>query len=382
MNSTDNTLRKMNRKITLNDLLDGFRDAGTIKYLSRKIHKLSESLEEKIRIMEVCGGHTHIIAKYGLEQIIPDTIEFIHGPGCPVCIMPVERIDHAYLLSREPGVILVTLGDMMKVPGSMGSLFNARAEGADVRFIYSPIDTLEIARENRKKKIIFFAIGFETTTPMTAALIKRQRAEEVANIFYHINHVTVPEPMEAVISEDDSKIDAFIAPSHVSVITGAKIYKPLVEKYELPIVVAGFEPVDIMESVFMIVKQFIEKRNELEIEYKRGVTFEGNKNAQEIIEEFFEKAPSFTWRGMGEIPKSSLKLREEYSNLDAEHIYKLPSDPIDDRKGCICGEILKGKAKPLQCGAFGKNCTPESPLGACMVSNEGSCSAYYRYGKF
>ncbi len=296
--------------------------------------------------------------------------------------MPRERIDHAYLLSREQDVILVTLGDMMKVPGSMGSLFDARAEGADIRFVYSPVDVLEIARENSEKKIIFFAIGFETTTPMTAALIKRQETEGLSNIFYHINHVTVPEPMEAVISEDDSNIDAFIAPSHVSVITGAKIYKPLVEKYRLPVVVAGFEPVDIMESVLMTVRQFVEKRSELEIEYKRGVTFEGNTNAQEIIEEFFEKAPFFTWRGIGEIPESSLKLRKKYSHLDAELIYDLPDESIDDHKGCICGAILKGKAKPFQCGAFGKSCTPQNPLGACMVSSEGSCSAYYRYGRF
>ncbi len=372
----------MSRKLTLNELLDGYRDADTIKYLSKEIHRLSGSLEKKIRLMEVCGGHTHIIAKYGLEQIIPDTIEFIHGPGCPVCIMPRERIDHAYLLSREQDVILVTLGDMMKVPGSMGSLFDARAEGADIRFVYSPVDVLEIARENSEKKIIFFAIGFETTTPMTAALIKRQETEGLSNIFYHINHVTVPEPMEAVISEDDSNIDAFIAPSHVSVITGAKIYKPLVGKYRLPVVVAGFEPVDIMESVLMTVRQFVEKRSELEIEYKRGVTFEGNTNAQEMIEEFFEKAPFFTWRGIGEIPESSLKLRKKYSHLDAELIYDLPDESIDDHKGCICGAILKGKAKPFQCGAFGKSCTPQNPLGACMVSSEGSCSAYYRYGRF
>jgi hydrogenase expression/formation protein HypD len=372
----------MSRKLTLNELLDGYRNADTIKYLSKEIHKLSGLLEKKIRVMEVCGGHTHIIAKYGLEQIIPDSIEFIHGPGCPVCIMPMERIDHAYVLSREPDVILVTLGDMMKVPGSLGSLFDARAGGADIRFVYSPVDALEIARENAGKKIIFFAIGFETTTPMTAALIKRQRAEGLNNILYHINHVTVPEPMEAVISEDDSSIDAFIAPSHVSVITGAKIYQPLVEKYRLPIVVAGFEPVDIMESVLMTVRQFVEKRNELEIEYKRGVSFEGNINAQRLIDEYFEKAPSFTWRGIGEIPESSLKLREEHSDLDAEMIYTLPSDSIDDQKGCICGEILKGKAKPFQCGSFGKSCTPLTPMGACMVSDEGSCSAYFRYGRF
>ncbi len=372
----------MSGKLTLNELLNGFRDADTIKYLSREIHKLSGSLEKKIRLMEVCGGHTHVIAKYGLEQIIPENIEFIHGPGCPVCIMPKERIDHAYLIASNPDTVLVTLGDMMKVPGSRGSLFDARGEGADIRFVYSPMDALEIARENSKKNIIFFAIGFETTTPMTAALIKRQLTQGISNIFYHINHVTVPEPMEAVISEDDSNIDAFIAPSHVSVITGAKIYKPLVEKYGLPIVVAGFEPVDIMESVLMIMKQFVEKRSELEIEYKRGVSFEGNINAQNMINEYFEKASSFKWRGIGEIPESSLKLREEFSHLDAELIYDLPSDSIEDPKGCLCGEILKGKAKPVQCGAFGKACTPQNPLGACMVSDEGSCSAYYRYRRF
>ncbi len=369
-------------KLSFSLLLDDYRDSHIIKKIAERIDQSIAGIDRKIRIMEVCGGHTHIIAKYGLEQILPETIEFIHGPGCPVCIMPKERIDHAYIMSLEKDVILVSLGDMMRVPGSYGSLFDARAKGADIRFVYSPLDTLDIAKENPDKRIVFFAIGFETTTPMTAALIERQIKESLKNILYHINHVTVPEPMEVVVSEDDSNIDAFIAPSHVSVITGAKIYQPIVNKYKIPIVVSGFEPVDVMESVRMIVQQFADNRAELEIEYKRGVTTEGNIKAQKMIDKYFEKDDFFRWRGVGDIPQSSYRLRSEYSYLNAELIFDLPDNSIDDHKLCMCGDILKGKAKPFDCKAFGKTCTPGKPLGACMVSDEGSCAAYYRYGRF
>lgn len=363
-------------------LIDSYRDSKTIRALAGKIREENATPERVYKIMEVCGGHTHVIAKYGLPQLLPDNIQFVHGPGCPVCIMPRERIDHACILAEKKDTILVTLGDMMRVPGSRGSLFESRARGADVRFVYSPLDTLEIARKNPGKEVIFFAIGFETTTPMTAALIDRQIREKIGNIFYHINHVTVPEPMEAVVASPESSIDAFIAPSHVSVITGAGIYLPLAEKYDMPVVVSGFEPVDIMESLWMILRQFREKRGLVEIQYRRGVTMEGNVQARLITERYFEKAPVFRWRGIGDIPGSSLRLREEYARLDAEKRFELPRDPIDDDGICICGDILKGKSKPFECPAFGGACTPRDPLGACMVSEEGSCAAYYRYGNF
>jgi hydrogenase expression/formation protein HypD len=329
--------------------------------------------------MEVCGGHTHIIAKYALEQLLPNNIEFIHGPGCPVCILPKERIDHAFLLSQMPDTIIITLGDMMRVPGSKGSLSDANAEGADVRFVYSPLDAIEIAQGNPNSICIFYAIGFETTTPMTAALIKHTIEKKIKNLFFHINHVTVVEPMEVVIQDPDTQINAFIAPGHVSVVTGAKNYDTIIKNYKIPVVVSGFEPVDIMASVWMILKQISENRAESEIEYKRSVSYDGNRSAQKIIKKYFEKAEFFNWRGIGTIPKSSLKLKSKYSDLDAEKKFKLPNIKIDDHKLCICGEILKGKAKPFECRMFAKACTPEKPLGACMVSNEGTCAAYFKY---
>ena len=339
--------------------------------------------------MEVCGGHTHTIMKYGLPQLMPENINFIHGPGCPVCIMPKERIDHAYILSMLRDVILVTLGDMIKVPGSNGSLQDARAKGADVRFVYSPLDCIKISKENPTKKIIFFAIGFETTTPMTAALLDAVIKQNIQNIFLHINHVTVPEVMKELIDSRDihvdsynNKIDAFLGPSHVSVISGSKIYEEFPRDYNRPVVVAGFEPVDVMQAISMIVKQFIQNRCELEVEYKRLVTYDGNKKAQEIIEKYFEKTDLFKWRGLGNIPKSGLKLKDEFKEYDAEVLYKdiLPKQEIEDHKLCICGDILRGIANPPDCTIFGNACKPTKPVGSCMVSSEGACAAYYKYG--
>jgi hydrogenase expression/formation protein HypD len=296
--------------------------------------------------------------------------------------MPKERIDHAYVLSMQEDVILVTLGDMIKVPGSNGSLQDARSKGADVRFVYSPMECLKIANENQDKKIIFFAIGFETTTPMTAALLNAVVKKDIKNIYFHINHVTVPEAMSLLISDENSKIDAFLGPSHVSVITGSKIYEEFPLEYNKPVVVAGFEPVDVMQSISMIVKQFIENRCELEVEYNRLVNHDGNIKAQSLNDIYFEKRDYFRWRGLGDIEKSALKLKDEYKNYDAEVIYKdiLPSDHIDDHKLCICGDILKGLANPPECSIFGTACKPSSPVGSCMVSSEGACAAYYKYG--
>lgn len=368
--------------LELKNLYDDFRDGDTIKAFAKIINEDAKKLKNPINIMEVCGGHTHTIMKYGIPQLLPSNVNFIHGPGCPVCIMPKERIDHAYVLSQQEDVILVTLGDMIKVPGSNGSLQDARAKGADVRFVYSPLDCLKIAKDNPDKKVIFFAIGFETTTPMTAALLNAVIKKDIKNIFFHINHVTVPEAMAALISDEKSNIDAFLGPSHVSVITGAKIYEEFPRDFGKPVVVSGFEPVDVMQSISMVIKQFIENRCELEIEYKRLVNNDGNIKAQELVEKYFEKAQNFAWRGLGNIPGSGLRLRDEYKDYNAEVIYHeiLPYDEIKDHKLCICGDILKGLANPPECTIFGTVCKPTSPIGSCMVSSEGACAAYYKYG--
>ncbi len=368
--------------LELKNLYDDFRDADTIKAYAKLINEGAKKLSRSINIMEVCGGHTHSIMKYGLNQLLPENIKFIHGPGCPVCVMPKERVDHAVALSKVSDVIVVTLGDMIKVPGSNGSLQDARAKGADVRFVYSPLDCIKIAKENPEKKVVFFAIGFETTTPMTSALIKQVLDKDIKNIFFHINHITVPEPMRVLLDDETNNIDAFIGPSHVSVIAGSKIYEEFASKYKKPVVVSGFEPVDVMQSVYMILSQFLENRCALEIEYTRSVSYDGNIQAQKLNDTFFERRDHFRWRGIGDIPHSALKLKDEYSYLDAEMIYKdiLPNEQIDDHKLCICGDILKGKANPKDCKVFGTACKPSNPLGSCMVSSEGACAAYYKYG--
>ena len=375
-------------KLELKNLYDDFRDSDTIKAYKRIIEEDAKKLQKPINIMEVCGGHTHTIMKYGIPQLMPKNVNFIHGPGCPVCIMPKERIDHAYVLSLQKDVILVTLGDMIKVPGSNGSLQDARALGADVRFVYSPLDCVKISKENPDKKIIFFAIGFETTTPMTAALINTVMKNDIKNIFFHINPVTVPEAMKLLLESRDeegnsnNKIDAFLGPSHVSVISGSKIYDEFPRDYNKPVVVSGFEPVDVMQSISMLIKQFVENRCELEIEYDRLVSYEGNIKAQKLIDKYFIKADLFKWRGIGNIEKSGLKLKAEFKAYDAELIYKdiLPTEEINDHKLCICGKILRGMAKPQECTIFGTACKPTTPIGSCMVSSEGACAAYYKYG--
>jgi len=366
----------------LKDLYSGFRDPETIKSFALKIEEEAKKLAEPLRIMEVCGGHTHTIMKYALLQILPKNIEFIHGPGCPVCVMPKERIDHAISLAKMADSILCTLGDMIRVPGSSSSLAQERSNGADIRALYSPFDVIEIAKQNPNKKVIFFAIGFETTTPMSAAVIDYAVKNSLNNLFFHINHVLVPPAVRAIMEPKTAKINAFIGPSHVSVITGSKIYEPLARDYKTPIVVSGFEPVDVMQSILMLVEQKNEKRAEVAIEYTRSVTREGNLKAQELIEEYMQPREHFRWRGIGDIPQSALRLRDEYGYLDAEKLFsdQLSNEPIDDHKQCICGTILQGLASPKDCKVFSTLCTPENPLGSCMVSDEGACNAYYRYG--
>lgn len=368
--------------LLLKDLYDGFRDPGVIKALAAQIAADAAKLKEPVYLMEVCGGHTHTIMKYGLKQLMPDNITFIHGPGCPVCIMPKERIDHAISLARMDDTILLTLGDMIRVPGSESSLAKERAAGRDVRPLYSPMDALKIARENPDKKVVFFAIGFETTTPMTAALIDQAIKAGVSNLYFHINHVLVPPAVRAIMDTGGSLVNAFIGPSHVSVITGSKIYEPLARDYGTPIVVSGFEPVDVMQGIAMIVRQKQEGRAKTEVQYTRAVTREGNNKAQELISTYLEPRESFRWRGIGDIPDSALRLKDAYTAMDAEKVFAehLSFDPIDDHKLCVCGQILKGLANPVDCTVFGTACKPETPLGSCMVSSEGACNAYYRFG--
>lgn len=367
--------------IALTELYKGFRDPEVIRSLAKEITAYASMIDGNVNIMEVCGGHTHTIMKYGLNQLLPDNIDFIHGPGCPVCIMPKERIDHAAALASLPNTILVTLGDMIRVPGSRGSLAQFRASGCDIRPIYDPLDTLQIATENPDKTVVFFAIGFETSTPMTAVLIDQAEQQEIKNLVFHINHVLVPPAMDAVMADPNVKVNAFIGPAHVSVISGAKVYRPAVTNYNTPVVVSGFEPVDVMQSILMIVKQKAASKAELENQYSRSVSEEGNLAAQEMVNRYFKVRDNFRWRGLGPIPSSALMLREKYAHRDAERVFAtyLPSDEIDDHKACQCGDILRGLCKPKDCKVFGRGCTPETPLGSCMVSSEGACNAYYRY---
>lgn len=363
-------------------LIHAFRDKDTILALNKQIHAKAKHLKTPLCVMEVCGGHTHTLMRYGLTALLPDNIECVHGPGCPVCIMPKARIDQAYAIAMQPDTILLTLGDMLKVPATHGSLQQARSQGADIRFLYSPSQALEIAQQNPDKKVVYFAIGFETTTPMSAALLERAIEQGITNLSLHINHVLVPPPLHHILDSNDCRINALLAPSHVSVIAGAKIYEPLFAKHQIPIVVSGFEPVDMMQSLLMLLTQACEDTPKLEVQYSRVVNHEGNLKAQGLIDKYFQTRESFEWRGLGDIPHSALKLRESYQAYDAEVIFKhcLDTQSKADNRACKCGEILRGVAKPYDCKVFGKSCTPEHPLGSCMVSSEGACAAYFKYG--
>ncbi len=367
--------------MSVNYLIAPFRDKQTILALSNGIKKLAFKLEKKLVIMEVCGGHTHSIMKYGLLDLMPKNLEFVHGPGCPVCVMPRARLDEAYELAAIKDSIILSLGDMMKVPGSYGSLIQAREKGLDARFLYSPMQALETAKENPHKKVIYIAIGFETTTPMSASVLLNAKKEKIRNLFFHINHLLVPPSVSAILKDPACQINALLAPSHVSVISGAKIYAPLIERFKIPIVVSGFEPVDILESVLMLIKQALNKEAKLEIQYKRAVSYEGNVKAQELVNACMEVRENFEWRGLGNIKHSALKLKETFASYDAEKVFKehLSHKTSKENKACKCGEILKGIAKPLDCALFAKTCTPQNPIGSCMVSSEGACAAYYRY---
>ncbi len=368
--------------------VDEFRNPQKAQAILAKIEKLSVEISSKrdknqpIKIMEVCGGHTHSIFKYGIEDIIPDTIELIHGPGCPVCVMPRGRLDDAIAISEEPNVIFATFGDAMRVPGSQKSLLQAKAEGADIRMVYSPLDSLEIARENPDKEIVFFGLGFETTAPSTALTILQAEAEGIGNFSMFCNHVLVIPALQSLLDNPDLQLDGFIGPGHVSMVIGWEPYQFIAKKYHKPFVVSGFEPLDILQSIWMILQQMTSGRCEVENQYKRLVTRDGNQVAINGMRKVFAVREDFEWRGLGDIPNSGFRIRPEYAQFDAEIKFTIPNLKVLDHKACQCGEILKGVLKPWQCKVFGTACTPENPIGTCMVSSEGACAAYYKYGRF
>jgi len=359
---------------------DEFRDADLARSLSQTI--AAEAGDKHWKVMEVCGGHTHTIFKYGIEDLLPSNVELVHGPGCPVCVIPMGRLDDGIAVAHEPGVIFTCFGDLMRVPGSSGSLMDAKAAGADVRMVYSPLDSLKIARDNPDRKVVFYAIGFETTAPSTALTLLRAKAENVKNFSVFCNHVTIIPPMKAILDSPDLRLDGFLGPGHVATVVGVRPFEFVTDTYGKPVVVVGFEPLDILQGVHMVMRQILEGRCEVENQYTRVVHNEGNPKALEVLEKVFEIRPQFEWRGLGFITQSALQLREEYAEFDAERLYTVPGVRVADPKACQCGEVLKGVLKPWECKVFGTACTPETPIGTCMVSSEGACAAYYNFGRY
>jgi hydrogenase expression/formation protein HypD len=360
--------------------VDEYRSGDVARNLAEKIASMVEP-GRKYKFMEVCGGHTHAIYKHGVEDLLPDEIDLIHGPGCPVCVIPMGRQDDAIAIAERPGVIFTTFGDMMRVPGSNGSLLEAKARGADVRMVYSPLDALKIARDNPDREVVFFAIGFETTTPSTALTLKRAQAEGVRNFSLFCNHVTIIPAIRAILDSPDLRLDGFVGPGHVSTVIGLRPYRFIAGDYRKPVVVSGFEPLDVLQGVYMILSQLREGRAEVENQYSRVVRDEGNPLALRAIAETMELRTTFEWRGLGFISQSALKLRPEFADWDAEVRFELPGVRVADPKACQCGEVLKGVIKPWECKVFGTACTPDHPIGTCMVSSEGACAAYYNYGR-
>jgi hydrogenase expression/formation protein HypD len=360
--------------------VDEFRDAELGSAVAGEILALVEP-GRHYKVMEVCGGHTHSIYKYAIDDLLPENVELVHGPGCPVCVIPMGRVDDGIALAHIEGVIFTCFGDMIRVPGSKGSLLEAKAEGADVRMVYSPLDALRIAKENPDRQVVFFAIGFETTAPSTALTLKRARSEGVENFSCMCNHVTIVPPLRALLDSPDLRLDGFIGPGHVCTVVGARPFEFIPTDYGRPIVISGFEPLDVLQSIQMILRQLSEGRCEVENQYKRVVPYEGNLRALEVMAEVFELRPHFEWRGLGFISQSALKLSDAYADLDAEQRFPVPGVRVADPKACQCGEVLKGVIKPWECKVFGTACTPERPIGTCMVSPEGACAAYYNYGR-
>ncbi len=364
--------------------VDEFRDREKAKILVAEIEKLVSEIdiakERPIHIMEICGGHTHSIFRYGIEGMLPKEIELVHGPGCPVCVLPMGRVDDCLAIAERPEVIFTTFGDAMRVPGSTKSLMQAKGDGADVRMVYSPMDALEIARNHPDKEVVFFAIGFETTMPSTALTILQAEREGIANFSVFCNHITIVPTIKAILDSPDLKLDGFLGPGHVSMVIGTAPYEFIARFYNKPMVVSGFEPLDVLQSIWMVLKQIREGRADIENEYARIVPDAGNAQALAAVGKVYELREFFEWRGLGSIDHSGVRLRQEYARFDAERKFAVPGVEVADPAACQCGEVLKGLIKPWQCKVFGTACTPEVPLGALMVSPEGACAAYYQYG--
>jgi hydrogenase expression/formation protein HypD len=365
--------------------VDEFRDPIkakiVLKGIREQVRQIKIAPDRPLHLMEVCGGHTHTIFRYGIKQMLPEEIELVHGPGCPVCVLPMGRVDDCVALAEHPEVIFTTFGDAIRVPGSKKSLLQARAEGADVRMVYSPLDALDLARQNPNKEVVFFGLGFETTMPSTALTVLQAEKEGVKNFSLFCNHITIIPTVKAILDSPDLQLDGFIGPGHVSMIIGTEPYQFIADDYHKPLVIAGFEPLDILQSVWMVLNQLAEGRHEIENQYQRIVPKEGNKTALDAVARVFELREFFEWRGLGSIDHSGVRVREEYAWFDAERKFSIPNLKIADPKACQCGEVLKGIIKPRECKVFGTSCTPETPLGALMVSSEGACAAYYAYGR-
>ncbi len=355
--------------------LDEYRDQHIARALAAEI---VQSTTRPWVLMEICGGQTHTIMRYGIDELLPHGVELVHGPGCPVCVTPLETVDKAIELALQPNIIMVSYGDMLRVPGSRSDLLRAKAQGADVRIVYSPTEAVKIARSNPECKVVFLAIGFETTAPANAMAAWQARREGLTNFFMLVSHVLVPPAIRALMVSSANRVQGFIAPGHVCTVAGCKDYEDLVHDFRIPIVVGGFEPVDILEAILMLIRQLEAGQARLENQYVRSVSYQGNLPAQQIMAEVFEVSDQ-KWRGIGPIPQSGLRVREEYAAHDADRVFDLSELTVDEPAECISAQVLQGLKKPADCPAFGKRCTPENPLGAPMVSNEGACAAYYHY---
>ena len=368
--------------------IDEFRDGELAKGLAAAIRQIAAP-DRKYHFMEFCGGHTHAISRYGVTDLLPPNVRMIHGPGCPVCVLPIGRVDMAIRLALEAGVILCTYGDTLRVPASDSlSLMKAKARGGDIRMVYSSADAVTIAQQNPEKQVVFFAIGFETTTPPTAVAIKQAQALGLKNFSVLCCHVLTPAAISNILESPEVRqwgtvpLDGFIGPAHVSTIIGSRPYEFFAEEYRKPVVIAGFEPLDVMQAVLMLVKQVNEGRAVVENEFSRAVTRDGNLKAQNLVSELFELRRSFEWRGLNEVPYSALRIRKEFAAFDAEKRFDIAYKTVPDNKACECGAILRGVKRPQDCKIFGTVCTPENPVGSCMVSSEGACAAHYTYGRY
>ena len=367
--------------------VDEFRDAGLAKTLADVIRSQAKP-GRSYNLMEFCGGHTHAVFRYGVPDLLPENVRMIHGPGCPVCVLPIPRVAEALQLALDHEVILCTYGDMLRVPGPQRqTLLQAKAAGADVRIIYSCLDVLTIARAHPDRQVVFFAIGFETTTPPTAVALRQAKALALSNFSVHCNHVLTPPAILALLDSPEARdgntlrLDGFIGPAHVSAVIGSRPFEPFTERYQKPVVIAGFEPLDVMQAILMLIQQLNDGRAAVENEYTRVVTREGNVKAKRLMSKIFELRESFEWRGLGPLPWSALRIREEYADYDAERRFPLSAVRESDSKACECPSVLRGSKQPTDCRIFATACTPDNPIGACMVSSEGACAAYYRYGR-